>query len=58
MPSPLAVERTVRMRCEAPRLRQCKARARPRPVLAPVIKIVLLRRVSGGGSVGLAYLLR
>lgn len=57
MVSLLVGERVVRMRWEAPRFRQWSARASPSPVFAPVIRIVLLRKVWGGGRGGFEYLL-
>lgn len=52
--SPLAVERTPMMMVPAPRRAACRAASRPRPVLAPVMRIVLPSMAERGGRVRLA----
>ena len=55
--SPLDMERPVIITDEAPRLTKCTAVARPRPEVAPVMRILWPLKVPGGGSEGRENLL-
>jgi hypothetical protein len=56
-PSPFNRERPVMITDEAPRLTKCMAVARPRPEVAPVMRIPWLLKVPGSGSEGRENLL-